>query len=215
VIGVQMSQSIVDRVKEKVRHHLVLQALFGTLARVGIEVAPYYVTHEYLNPEIKLRLDPELGQVVTALLSPEEIEALYTHPDSKVMGDVKATYLDERCLCFGLKVNGETAAYMWCNLHRCHHRFDMFPLKDDEAYLCSAVTFRAYRGNNLAPVLRYEVYRHLNQTGRTNFYSLTEFFNTSALKFKEKLGARQLRLGLHIGLFKRFHWSITLKKYRV
>lgn len=210
-----MSQSLVDRVKEKVRYHLVLQALFGTLARVGIKVVPYYVTRECLNTETKPALDPQMGEVVTALLSPEEIEAVYIHPDSRVMGDVKAKYLDERCLCFGLRVNGETAAYMWCNLHRCHSELTKFALKDDEAYLCSMVTFKAFRGKNLAPFLRYEVYRHLNRTGRTNYYSITELFNTSALKFKEKLGARQLRLGLHIGLFNRLHWSITLKNYRV
>ena len=90
----------------------------------------------------------------------------------------------------------------------------MFPLKDDEAYLCSAVTFRAYRGKNMAPFLRYELYKHLNQIGRTNFYSITEFFNTSAQKFKEKLGAKPIKLGLYVGLFNRWQWSITLKKYR-
>ena len=127
----------------------------------------------------------------------------------------KATLLDERCLCFGLKLKGEIAAYMWCNLHRCHSRIAKFPLKEDEAYLCSAVTLKAYRGRNLAPLLRYELYRYLNQIGRTNFYSITEYFNTPARKFKEKLGARQLRLSLHIRLGSRYQRNMTLKKYRV
>jgi hypothetical protein len=210
-----MSQRIIDRVRDKFRHRLVLQSLFGMLGRAGIEIVPYYVTHESLNHETEPSVDPELGPVAVCLLSPAEIEAVYTHPDSKVMGDVKATYLDERCLCFGLKLKGEMAAYMWCNLHRCHNRLNKFPLKEDEAYLCSAVTFRAYRGRNLAPLLRYELYRYLNQIGRTNFYSITEFFNTSALKFKEKLRARPLRLCLYIGLFNRCQWNLTLKRFRI
>ena len=209
-----MPQGIVGLVRDKVRHRLVLQSLFGMLGRTGIEIVPYYVTHESLNHETEPGVDPKLGPIAACLLSPAEIEAVYTHPDSRVMGDVKSTYLAERCFCFGLKLNGEMAAYMWCNLHRCHSRFNMFPLKDDEAYLCSAVTFRAYRGKNMAPFLRYELYKHLNQIGRTNFYSITEFFNTSAQKFKEKLGAKPIKLGLYVGLFNRWQWSITLKKYR-
>jgi len=185
------------------------------LERTGIEIVPYYVTYESLNHETEPSVDPELGPVAACLLSPAEIEAVYTHPDSKVMGDMKSTYLAERCLCFGLKLNGDMAAYMWCNLHRCHNHLNKFPLKEDEAYLCSAVTFKAYRGKNLAPFLRYELYRYLNQIGRTNYYSLTEFFNTSALKFKEKLGARPLRLSLYIGLFNRCRWNITLRRYRM
>jgi hypothetical protein len=209
-----MPQGIIDQLRAKRRHHLVLQSLSRVLGCKGIEIAPYYVTHESLKHETEPSVDPELGPVAACLLSPAEIEEVYTHPESRVMGD-EATLLDERCLCFGLKVKGEMAAFMWCNLHRCHSRITRFPLKEDEAYLCSAVTFTAYRGKNLAPLLRYELYRYLNQIGRTNFYSITEYFNTPARKFKEKLGARQLRLGLHIRLFNRCDWNITLKRFRI
>jgi ribosomal protein S18 acetylase RimI-like enzyme len=214
VSQVEMPQGIVGQLRDKFRHRLVLQTLSRVLGCKGIEIVPYYVTQEFLKHETKPSVDPELGPVAACVLSPAEIEEVYTHPESKVMGG-EETLLDERCLCFGLKVKGETAAYMWCNVQRCHSRLTRFPLKEDEAYLCSAVTFKAYRGKNLAPLLRYELYRYLNQMGRTNFYSITEVFNTPARKFKEKLGARHLRLGLHIGLFNRCDWNITLKRYRV
>jgi hypothetical protein len=72
----------------------------------------------------------------------------------------------------------------------------------------------AYRGRNLAPFLRYAVYEHLNRSGHTKLYSITEYFNTPAVKFKEKLGARQLKLGLCVRFFNRWKWGITLKKNR-
>lgn len=211
---VEKPPGIIDQLKDKRRHHLLLQTVSRVLGCRGIEIVPYYITRETLKPEIAPSVDPDLGVVATSLLSPAEIEEVYTHPEAKLMGD-KATLLDEHCLCLGLRIKGEIAACMWCNLHRCHSRIVAFPLKEDEAYLCSAVTLKAYRGKNLAPLLRYELYRYLNHIGRTNFYSITEYFNTPAQKFKEKLGARHLRLGLHIRLFNRCDWNITLKRYRV
>lgn len=206
-------RGIIAQLRDKRRHHLVLQTVSRVLGGRGIEIVPYYVTHESLKPESEPSVDPDLGPVSARPLSPAEIEEVYTHPEGKLMGD-EATLLDEHCLCFGLKVKGETAACMWCNLNRCHSRIVRFPIREDEAYLCSAVTLKTYRGKNLAPLLRYELYRYLNQFGRTNFYSITEYFNTPARKFKEKLGARHLRLGLHIRLFNKCDWNITLKRYR-
>lgn len=211
----EMPQETINQMRDQFRHRHVLQSVLKFLGRHHIEIVPYYVTHESLRHDTEPRVDPELGPVATCLLSPEEIEEIYAHPDSEVWAYEKETLLDERCLCIGLKLKGEIAAYMWCNLNRCHSRFVKFPLKPDEAYLCSADTLKAYRGRNLAPLLRYELYRYLNQMGRTSFYSTTEFFNTPAQKFKEKLGARPLRLNLHIRLGSRYQRNVTLKKYRV
>jgi GNAT superfamily N-acetyltransferase len=189
--------------------HTVLKVLAGR----GIEIVPYYLTQESLEPGIAPEVDPELGPVTAWVLSPAEVEELFTHPEAKAMGN-KERLLRERCFCFGLRLDGGIAACMWCNVHRCHSELTSFPLKENEAYMCSAVTFKAYRGRNLAPFLRCELHRYLKQMGRTKLYSITEFFNTPALKFKEKLGAKQVKLGLHIRLFNRCRWNITLRRYR-
>lgn len=210
---VEKEKSTIDKLRDRFRHRHVLQSVFKFLGRHHIEILPYYITHESLKQESEPIVDTDLGPISTFLLSPAEIEEVYDHPDSEVMAYEKAILLNEHCLCFGLRLKGEIAAYMWCNLHRCHSRIAVFPLKEDEAYLCSAVTLKAYRGKNLAPLLRYELYRYLNQIGRTNFYSITEYFNTPAWKFKEKLGAKQLRLGLHIRFGSRYQRNVTLKRY--
>lgn len=209
----EQRQGILGLVRERFRYGLVLRTVLRVLGSRGIEIIPYFVTQESLKEGIAPSLDQGLGPVVTCLLSPAEIDEILAHPEGKTMGS-KETLLGERCFCFGLKLNGEVAACTWCNVHRCHSELDSFALKENEAYLCSAVTLMAHWGRNVAPLLRYELYRYLNQMGRTDFYSITEYFNAPARKFKEKLGARQLKLGLHIRLFSRWKRNITLRRYR-
>ena len=79
---------------------------------------------------------------------------------------------------------------MWCNLEKCDSNAITFKLREDEAYLMDARTFASYRGMNLAPYLRVELYRHLRKMGRTRFISVTDYFNTAAQRFKEKLNAK-------------------------
>ena len=104
---------------------------------------------------------------------------------------------------------------MWANLSKCESQGGAlsFLLKKDEAYLFDARTFQTYRGKNLAPYLRYELYKHLEKMGRSNLYSITEFFNIGAIKFKKKLKVRPLKVYLHVTFFKKYYYTILLKRY--
>ena len=209
-----MKQNRTVTIKSLFKHHLVIRYLLNRIRYTGIHMIPYYLTQERLNPETKPEVSPEIGPVTVSLLSPPEMEAVYTELLSKGLAVSRAILAKDRCECFVLKIKGEIVASSWCNLRRCHDRLSSFSLKEDEAYLCNAATLNAYRGKNLAPFLRYAVYEHLNRLGRTKLYSITEYFNTPAVRFKEKLGARQLRVGLCIRFFNRWKWDITLKRYR-
>jgi hypothetical protein len=127
-------------------------------------------------------------------------------------GEIES-WLKSGCLCFALKFNNEYAAFMWCNLHQCNSDLSPFPLNPGEAYLFRARTMDAYRGKNLAPFLRYELYKHLTEKGCSVFYSITECFNTPAANFKKKLKAQNIKLCFYIGLFRRRLLNITLKEY--
>jgi hypothetical protein len=48
--------------------------------------------------------------------------------------------------------------------------------------------------------MRVESYRHLRQAGRHTFYSISDYFNSPAIRFKEKLNAEAIRLYLRIKL---------------
>ena len=179
-----------------------------------MRISPYYLVQECLFDDIDTNLNPKLDACEVGLLGPSEIRTILAHPENLAIHDEQVKeWLADDCQCFGIKHNDDIVAYMWYNLRRCHSKFSPFLLKKDEAYLFGATTFKAYRGKNLATYVRYQLYRHLNTIGRTRFFSITELFNTPAVRFKEKLKARTLRIGLYVELFDKLHWNILLKKY--
>ena len=204
-----MLKDIIKKIKYRVRNRLILLLIFERLAAIGFNIRLYYLTQEFLFDEIDLNLKPELAPLEADFLSSSEIKNIYDHPENKLSMRDNKNFIEERCLCFALKYNGEILTYLWCNLDRCHGLYP-FPLKEDEAYLSGAFTFRAYRGKNLAPFLRYQVYKHLNQTGKTRIYSLTDVFNTPAIKFKNKLKAKPLKIIINIMFFNKYNWNFTI-----
>jgi len=102
---------------------------------------------------------------------------------------------------------------MWIDFDVCNFTPHFIRLKNNEAYLFSMYTMHEFRGKNLAPYLRYKSYECLRKLGKDTFYSVSEYFNYSTLKFKKKLNAKNLKLILYIELFKKFRRSITLRKF--
>ncbi|MEJ2162824.1 MAG: hypothetical protein P8X60_05745, partial [Robiginitalea sp.] len=94
------------------------------------------------------------------------------------------------------------------------YRGKEFKLNSNEAYLENMYTFEAFRGKNLAPYLRYQCYNLLAAEGKTQCYSISNYFNNSSLRFKQKLNAQHLELWLHMGLLKRFRGNFLLKTYQ-
>ena len=75
-----------------------------------------------------------------------------------------------------------------------------YELGPGEAYLYDAFIAPDFRGRSLAPYMRAESYKHLRRVGRHTFYSISDYFNSPAIKFKEKLNAEAIRLYLQIKL---------------
>ena len=206
-----MLKDTIKKIRYRVRNRLVLSLIFEKLSTIGINIRLSYLTQECLFDEIDQNLKPELEPLTAAFLSFSETKIIYDHPESKLaMIDNKKKYIEDGYRCFALKYNDEIMTYMWCNLMKCHGVYP-FPLKEDEAYLSGAYTFRAYRGKNLAPFLRYQLYQHLNKLGRTKFYSFTEVFNTPAIKFKNKIKAKPLKIILSIKLFDKYGWTFMTR----
>ena len=115
--------------------------------------------------------------------------------------------------CFAVWDGSRLAATMWCDFRAFNFLPNYRLLDDDEAYLFAAFTHPDYRGHSLAPEMRLHCYEKLRELGRTRFCSYTDYYNLAARRFKEKLGARNEQVRLHISLFD--HWSrtITLKTF--
>ena len=196
-----------------VKEHPVLGNLYRRLTSAA-EIVPYYLVREYIVEESGSGLQPKLDPLEVRFLEPAEIRAISESPEVKESEDTLLKRLDNGCMCLGIRHKGHIVAYSWCNLRKCDYEGRLeFDLKEDEAYLFDARTFQAYRGKNLAPYLRRQLYKHLAEMGRTKFFSTTSTFNTSAMKFKEKLGAKPLRLYLYIRLLGVFRRSFLLRKY--
>ena len=197
----------------KVRYGLVLHGLRKRLSRIGLEFKPCYWVLEgsenFIPPEIR-------GNT-------EDYSLVFFGPeDMKIIGDRGDSYSEESLLallakgkkCLGIKHKGEIAAFMWIDFEECNFKHHFIKLKENEAYLFSMFTMYKYRGKNIAPYLRYKSYEKLRELGKDTFYSISEYFNYSTIKFKKKLKAKHLKLILYIVLFNKIRWSITLRRYK-
>ena len=196
----------------KLRHGLVMHGIRNRLARIGLDIRPYYWVLEGGNdckqPEIK----GSTSEYSLEFLGPEDIKAM----DPTVLGykeEEMLGYLKNGKKCIGLKYKDEIAAFMWLEFIQCDFKYKITRLQENEAYLFNMHTMESFRGKNLAPYLRYQSYEILKNLGRDTFYSISEYFNSATLKFKRKLNAKNLKLILNIELFKKFHWNITLRTY--
>lgn len=205
------------KIKNKFKYGTVLYFISSNLSRVGLTIEPYYLEQELLHDEgeLKVNVKPRLDSCTVGFLDEDTIRTFMTAPE-RINAD-EGYKIDQRladgCVCFGVKHKDEIAAYTWCSLKRCTDEKLTFPLKENEAYLFDAYTFKKYRGKNLAPYMRYQLYKYLVAKGRNIFYSVTLLYNTPSIKFKSKLNAKHLKLYLYICLFEKFNWFFLLRTY--
>lgn len=177
--------TVIGKLREKFRQGLFLRYMFDRLTAIGLEITPYYLVQEGLFGEKDLALEPTLTQFVAGFLEPSDMKAISSKAEVDYSEEILLDRMAKGCRCFGIKHNDDVAAYSWCNLRECDFKWFPFQLKNDEAYLFDARTFKAYRGQNIAPYLRYELYKNLTQMGRTKFFSISLLFNTPTIRLKK------------------------------
>ena len=116
--------------------------------------------------------------------------------------------------CLGIRINGQLAAFTWYNQHECNFSGSTFALEDKEAYLFDAYTSPDFRGMNLAPLIRQEVYKALDEQGITTLLSVSECFNRSAIRSTAKLKATKECLLVYVSLFKKLDFVKPVKLYQ-
>ncbi len=201
--------NLVVRVKE----HRWLGPAYRKLTSV-VEVVPFYLMLEEM-PDMDLReVQPGISPLEESFLTLPQVQQLAENPEVPEDVEELTKRFHDGCLCLGVWHDGALAAYSWCNLKECNYSERLvFPLGEDEAYLFDARTFATFRGKKLAGYVRYRLYQELNDLGRKRFYSTSSFLNKSALRFKERLCARRVRLYTYIGLFQKLHASVPLRRY--
>ena len=205
--------SVLKKIQIKFRYGMALQAISSILSRIGIEITPYYLFQEGINitemPEIKG------GSVDYSfeMLGPEDMKVIGAINFVRFSEMKLLTLLNSGEKCIGIKHKGEIAAFMWINFSEFIYKSTAVQLKSNEAYLYFMNTMESYKGKNIAPYLRYKSYEILNEMGRDKLYSISDYFNSPAVKFKAKLNSKKLKLIIDIQIFKKLHWNFTLKSY--
>ncbi len=202
----------VGKILLKIRHGLVLHEISGRLGRIGVRIVPYYLnveSLEHLLPSVEVGFE----EYEVHFLGPEEVKEIASIPERRVSEEELLTRLRNGKMCLGAKFQGQIVACLWCDFEECNFEGHRFSLAQDEAYLFDAYTLYPFRGKKLAPYIRYQWYKELKKLGRSKIYSITDFLNVSARKFKSKLNVQPLEFCLFIELFKIWRFHLRLKKY--
>ncbi|WP_181363967.1 GNAT family N-acetyltransferase [Algibacter marinivivus] len=206
------SSSSLKKYWNVISNGLFLFGLRNRLEQIGININPYYWVEEEFAPCMEPRIKNDTSKYTLKDLSLKEVELVIEHHSAKDKAKLIKGFKNGQ-LCVGLENNGEIASFMFVEFNDFEHRGRAFKLKPNEAYLFNMWTFQNYRGKNLAPYLRYQTYRMLEKKGIDVKYSITQYFNKSSIKFKNKLNSKNHYLFLSVGLFNIFKWNFTLKKY--
>lgn len=187
----------------------IMPAILRRLEKVGIDLEPFFTVRE---GEVTEALPAGNDKFRFDFLRKNDFAALveFSHTESP---DVFQSWLNEGKRCFGVWDGPKLIANMWCDFKEFNYQPNYRRLQDDEVYLFAAFAHPDYRGQNLAPRMRMHCYEALRAMGKSKFYSYTDYFNTPARHFKEKLGARNEMLRLYICLFRRWSRTLTLRLY--
>lgn len=195
-----------------IKNGLFFHGLRNRLARIGINIMPYYWVQEEVQQCEEPHVKGGVSEYKLRELSLEELILICKDIDNFNLDDLKKDF--ENCdICLGLENNKEIAAYTCIGLNNFIFNHKEIEINDNEAYLFNMWTFHTFRGRNLAPYLRYKSYEMLNEMGRDAKYSITEYFNKSSIKFKNKLNSRHLKLYIYIELFGMIKKHYLIKSY--
>jgi GNAT superfamily N-acetyltransferase len=187
----------------------VVPAILARLRHAGISLRPFLLVRE------GGRIPPPLaanGRFRFGLLTRADVDDLIRLEPHAERAQL-CRWLEEGKLCYGMHDGARLIAKTWCDLDAFSYPPAHRTLDPDEAYLFAAYIDPDYRGHNLAPALRSACYAALRAQGRTRLSSYTDYFNQPARRFKQKLGAVEEQLCLHIDLFGKWSRTITLKRY--
>ncbi|PQV48907.1 hypothetical protein CLV33_104112 [Jejuia pallidilutea] len=197
-----------------IRHGLFFQGLRNRLAKIGIDIMPYYWTLEGSETIVPPKVKGDTSGFTISHFNENDIEKAQRLIAGSYYKDL-VSYFKEGQICVGIKDYDAIVAFMFVKRDSYLFRGKTFNLAKNEAYMHSMYTFELYRGRRIAPYLRYHCYGLCKEMGLSKLYSISEYFNKSSKKFKQKLKAKQTALYISINLFNSFKKTFLLKKYKV
>lgn len=206
-------------IRRRIRHSGFTRLLLEVLAKIGINLRPFVLLQEgvFDGPAVPLTLRPGFENLEIRYLESADMSALAelsNLPGRSITEEELRERLRAGNKCAALTLNGELAAFSWCDFERCSFAGYPFKLRPNEVYLFDAYTLIAFRGKGLASHIRYSLYIDLAKQGRNVCYSISDRFNRPSLRFKQKLDAQWLVSGVYLVLFSRWRFTFMLKEHK-
>lgn len=198
---------------QKMRYNNITRLIVDGLIKLGISINPCYLVLEGFDNGTFPHLENGLEEYEVVFLGPEDMKEIAHIPLRKISEEKLLQRLRDGNKCLGIKKDGELAAFTWFQLDMYTFCGEQITLKENEAYLFDAHTLLSFRGQGLAPYVRYQCYKELRKMGKTRLYSISVYFNRQSINFKKKLNARFLKLSLFISVFQKWRVKIPLKTY--
>lgn len=195
-----MSQTL-RRYRKALANGLLVQKLLQLLKGAGIVIEPYYFYQEQADRALVVAGRERLGDFEFFEASAADVDGLAAlNPRRDPREEILAEFAAGR-RCFTLRRGKEIVAASWCDEREILFEPCRRALGPNEAYLYRMETHPGLRGHDLAPFLRLRCLEVLAAEGRDRILSYTDYFNRPATRFKEKIGAQILFVGLHVKLF--------------
>jgi hypothetical protein len=195
---------------------MVLQLMLRQgLAWIRILFNPFYYLKEALPTNIPTSLTSIPTGFEFSLFGLEEMATICKHPERRSYVNEQYVFDNFQMgdICLGLKYYGEIAGFTWYSLKENRSWLYQSKMKENEAFLYDIFVFKAFRRRNLSLILRFKCYEILSGMGRDTFYSITDYSNTASYRFKQKLNAKAVFLGLQIEFFGKWRKTLVLKRY--
>ena len=210
------NKGIKNRVKSIltiIKHGMFWHGVRNNFARLGLDVMPYHwskttiqsveaPTHKANDLDLKFSVfgESEINFIKNTIIGIEDKDLL--------------EYLKNGETCIGLKHEEEIVAFLFIRKQSFQFRERHFNLGETDSYFHSMYVFEKYRGKNIASYLRYQGFKLLEKENITNFYSISEYFNKSAIKYQKKLNSQPEKLYLSLILFNQKNMNFTLKSFQ-
>lgn len=202
----------INWLRNKTRHGLIMYGLSNRLARIGIEIIPFYWEKEYVakckSPEIKG--NPK--DYIVKELDPDDLKIISSLDPGFSLHE-KLNMLNNGQICMGLIHSDKVVAYSFIELDGLSFRNLNLKFSANESYLGGMQTMKEYRGKNLATFLRFHIYQFLLEREKDVIYSISDYFNKPAIKFKAKLNSKHEKLYLYINLFNKYNKLLVLNSF--
>lgn len=195
-----------------IKHGLFWHGIRNNFARLGLDAMPYHWSKTTIQSAREPTIKADNLDLKFSVFGESEINFI----KSNIIGIADKDLLDyfkNGETCIGLKHQDEIVAFLFIRKHSFYFRKRYFSLGENDSYLHSMYVFEKYRGKNIASYLRYQGFNLLAKENISTSYSISEYFNKSAIKYQRKSNSQPIKLYLSLILFRKKTMNFTLKTF--